>query len=90
MSQTVENNGERRDPAQVVAEKFMQRVEQGLPLVSPDFPVNGRSGKSYNLVNSMVLTAENRQDPRWMTMSQINECGMSVRKGTHVSSFVVG
>lgn len=86
MSQTVENNGERRDPAQVVAEKFMQRVEQGLPLVSPDFPVNGRSGKSYNLVNSMVLTAENRQDPRWMTMSQINECGMSVRKGEHSSS----
>ncbi len=84
MSQTVEKTREQREnSAKIVADKFMQRVEQGLPLISPEFPVNGRTGKTYNVVNAMVLTAEGHQDPRWMTMNQANECGMSVRKGEH-------
>ena len=52
---------------------------------APQLPINAVTGKPYNGCNSLWLTMQGYNDPRWATYKQATELGWQVRKGQHSS-----
>ena len=52
---------------------------------APQLPINAVTGKPYNGCNSIWLTMQGYNDPRWATYKQATELGWQVRKGQHSS-----
>lgn len=75
--------------AQKVAEKLIAQLEAGTaPWQKPwdagtaEFmPFNPTTGNRYKGINALMLMAQGREDPRWMTYKQATEAGAQVRKG---------
>lgn len=74
-----------------VAEQIISMIESGtapwqLPWegINP-FPINGKTGNSYNGINCILLsylqTKRGYTDPRWMTFKQISDAGGKVKQG---------
>ena len=79
-----------------VAQLFIEKLKEGKLPFSNDWegfsnrPVNASTGKAYRGGNSIWLSMQPYEDPRWMTMKQANALGMRVKKGekaTHIVYF---
>lgn len=55
-----------------------QKPWEGRP---PQLPINAVTGKPYNGCNSLWLSMQGYNDPRWATYKQATELGWQVRKG---------
>lgn len=78
------------DYRQALTDKIVARMEAGIPPWQKPWdaskgvnmrPHNVTSGKNYRGMNAIVLSMQNRSDPRWMTYKQAQEKGWQVRKG---------
>ncbi|TWA81546.1 antirestriction protein ArdC [Azospirillum brasilense] len=80
---------DRKSFADRVAEKLIDAMEKGTaPWQKPwsagtaDFlPHNPTTGKRYRGINALMLSAQGRDDTRWMTYNQAQTQGAQVRKG---------
>lgn len=79
---------EKKSYAESVAEKIIEQLEQGTaPWIKPwepgeyQKPFNPTTGKPYRGFNSIYLSMQGQDDPRWMTYKQANENGWQVKKG---------
>lgn len=81
--------GDRPSYATRVAETLIAALEKGtapwqIPWESGqiDFmPNNPTTGKRYRGINALMLAAQGRSDPRWLTYNQAQDIGGQVRKG---------
>jgi len=74
-----------------VAEKLIRQLEQGTsPFQKPwtdtaetafFLPYNPTTGKSYKGMNTLWLSMQDREDPRWLTFKQAEAKGWAVNKG---------
>ncbi|MCF6298936.1 MAG: ssDNA-binding domain-containing protein [Thiomicrorhabdus sp.] len=72
-----------------VADSIIKSLENGTaPWQKPwdenhTMPLNSVSGKQYQGINSIVLSCQHRNDPRWVTYKQAKDLGAQVNKGEH-------
>jgi antirestriction protein ArdC len=74
-----------------IAEKLITQLQEGTSAFqkpwndsdAPAFniPVNPTTNKNYRGMNSLWLTMQGHEDPRWMTLKQASCAGYSVKKG---------
>ena len=71
-----------------VAEKFIAKLKEGTAPWQREWdagagvmPLNPTTGNRYRGINVLILMAQERDDPRWMTYRQAQKIGAQVRKG---------
>ncbi|MBP6860757.1 MAG: DUF1738 domain-containing protein [Neisseriaceae bacterium] len=75
--------------ADQLAQKIIEQLRQGTaPWLKPwspadgqDLPYNHTTGNRYSGTNSLMLSVQMREDPRWMTYKQAKSIDCQVRKG---------
>lgn len=77
---------QKRDYRQEMTDKLIQSIEQGeIPWqkawVNRERPYNMITGKPYKGANSLGLSIEGFEDPRFLTLKQANALGMKIQKG---------
>ena len=79
----------KRDFAREFADRIVENLENGTaPWVRPwkpgefSLPFNPVSGTVYKGINTVMLSSEGHEDPRFMTLLQANSQGWKVRKGS--------
>ena len=78
-----------QDYADQLAQKIIEQLRQGTaPWLKPwspadgqDLPYNHTTGNRYSGTNSLMLSVQMREDPRWMTYKQAKSIDCQVRKG---------
>lgn len=77
---------------EAVAERLIEQLQQGVaPWQRPwkpgetnyTLPENPISGVRYKGINTIILMAQEYDDPRWMTYKQAQGAGYQVKKGEH-------
>lgn len=70
---------------EIVSNQILELLDKGVaPWRRPwnsQMPQNGRTGRAYRGLNSLLLAMSGFSDPRWLTMKAINEMGGRVKKG---------
>ncbi|GLR55188.1 zincin-like metallopeptidase domain-containing protein [Shinella yambaruensis] len=81
--------------AEEVANRIIEQLEQGsAPWQKPwapgelSLPFNPTTGKQYKGINTLWLSMQGREDPRWMTYNQAAEAGAQVKRGEKGTSIV--
>jgi len=75
-----------------VAEKLIEALKAGTaPWQKPwnskglpafQLPYNAVTGNRYQGINTLSLIMSGRDDPRWMTFKQADDCGWQIKKGS--------
>ena len=83
----------KKDVYQIVTDRICEQIESGKlnwkkSWSLKDMPKNYVSGKQYRGINTLLLWAERRSSPYWMTYNQAAAAGGNVKKGEK-SSLVV-
>lgn len=85
----------RRDYARAFADSIIEDLQNGTaPWIRPwkpgEFsrPFNPVSGTVYKGINTIMLSREGHEDPRFMTLRQANGKGWKVRKGSKARSVI--
>lgn len=94
MAYTKKNNEPKIDVYEIVTNKILEKLEQGVvPWKKPwnvktGPPANIITGKEYNGINVMLLGSQQYDSKYWLTFKQAQEKGGCVRKGEKGSMIV--
>ncbi|SDR48998.1 zincin-like metallopeptidase domain-containing protein [Pseudovibrio sp. Tun.PSC04-5.I4] len=78
-----------REFRESVTNEILTRLGQGLapwhseqtPTPERELPYSPGEGERYRGINALWLDMQGRQDPRWLTLKEIANAGLSVREG---------
>ncbi len=76
-----------KNPMENIAGQIIAQLKHGAAPwqkrydVGYSLPFNPESGTVYHGLNQVILSAQGRGDPRWMTLKQANKAGYKVRSG---------